>query len=112
MPTILTPERISFLLMFVSFALFITARRNSRAYYISWLTAALYACLEILAQAALLGIVLYLLLLVITSFFPTRFGGFMSLILSALIVIRPARLVTTNIEAYLAGTYGQKEEKT
>lgn len=111
MPNILTPERISFLFIFVSFAIFSTGRRNKNGYYVNWLTAVLYATLEILAQAALFGIVFYGLIFLIASFFPGRWGLVISLFLTIVLIMRPARQVTSSIEAFLAGSFGQKEKE-
>ena len=111
MPTIITPERFSFLLMFISLAIFTRTQRYRRGFHVGWLTAVLYALLEILAQLALFGGVFYAVLFLITSFSASRLSLFLGLFITVLIVIVPARKVTQSIEAYLGGSYGAREKK-
>ncbi|MEM7113322.1 MAG: hypothetical protein AAF614_12880 [Chloroflexota bacterium] len=111
MSAILTPERLPILLMFISFAIFSTTRRNRGNFHMGWGMAAFYATLEILAQGALFGFVFYAFVLLALSFFPSRWGLFLSLVLTVILIVRPARRVTTNIEAFLAASFGQKEKE-
>ena len=111
MSAILTPERMPILLMFISFAIFSTTRRNKGNFHLGWGMAAFYATLEILAQGALFGFVFFAFSFLLASFFPGRWGLFIALLLTVILVVRPARQVTTNIEAFLTASSGRKEKE-
>lgn len=109
MPSILTPERLSFLFTLLGFAVFQTTRRNLRGYGITAVSATLYATLEILAQAATLGLTLYACNLIIGSFIPGRTGGLITLFLAVILSYKPLKQITSTIERYLLATYGTRK---
>ncbi|MCA9962799.1 MAG: hypothetical protein KC423_01100 [Anaerolineales bacterium] len=109
MPSILTPERLSFLLILLGFAIFQTTRRNLRGYGITAVSALFYAILEILAQATVLGVALYGFNLLVTSIIPGRWGGLLALFITVGVGYRPLKQITSTIERYLLATYGERK---
>ncbi|MCA9998588.1 MAG: hypothetical protein KDE56_22650 [Anaerolineales bacterium] len=110
MPSILTPERLSFLLILLGFAVFQTTRRNRREYRITAVSAIFYAILEILAQATVLGVALYGFNLLVTSVIPGRWGGLIALFITVGVGYRPLKQITRSIERYLLATWGKRKQ--
>lgn len=109
MPTILTPDRLSFLFILIGFAIFQTSRRNMKGYGVTAVSATLYAALEVLAQATVLGIVLYGFNTLASSIISGRWGGFIVLLIGVAICYKPLKQITSSIEKYLLGTYGERK---
>lgn len=108
MPSILTPERLSFLFTLLGFAVFQTTRRNLREYGITAVSAIFYATLEILAQAAVLAVAFYGFNLLVTSIIPGRWGGLLALFITVAVTYRPLKQITSTVERSLLATYGKR----